>query len=305
MPRKSTASAAPTDTNGDVSMVSEAPTPTVSSPNHIQDQPQPEKQEKLGKRKSEGDVVALDDLLLPKSIIQRISKGVLPANTSISKDAVLALTKSATVFISHLAGEANDLTDRKTIQSQDVIKALKEIEMENVMGLGVLGKDGRKGGRVEREVEKWEGDVRGKRRGYREKVKARESGTGVGDTTVGTIDTQGEEEDREHENKRVRIDEDEARDGSAGPITDGTNRLKLNVGRRKSDERENEDVEEAADVVEEDESEQEEENEDAEEQDETQEAEESIDMGADSKQKIGTLAPNGRVEMGGSDDESD
>lgn len=244
-------------------------------------------------------------MLLPKSIIQRISKGVLPANTSISKDAVLALTKSATVFISHLAGEANDLTDRKTIQSQDVIKALKEIEMENVMGLGVLGKDGRKGGRVEREVEKWEGDVRGKRRGYREKVKARESGTGVGDTTVGTIDTQGEEEDREHENKRVRIDEDEARDGSAGPITDGTNRLKLNVGRRKSDDRENEDVEEAADVVEEDESEQEEENEDADEQDETQEAEESIDMGADSRQKIGTLAPNGRVEMGGSDDESD
>lgn len=288
MPRKSTASAAPPDTNGDVSMVSEPA--TAPSPH----QPQPEKQ---SKRKSEGDIVALEDLSLPKSIIQRISKGVLPANTSISKDAVLALTKSATVFISHLAGEANDMTDRKTVQSQDVLKALREIEMDGVMG---MGRHGANAGRVEREVEKWEGDVRGKRRGYREKVKARESG--AGDTTLGTVETAlGEDEEEERENKRVRIGA-EARDESAGPITDGTNRLKLNIGRTKSDE-----DEEIGDG-DEDESEQDEDNDDADasEHDDAQQVDESaIDVDPDVRRTNGTLAPDGRVEVGASDDESE
>jgi len=228
---------------------------------------------------------------------------VLPANTSISKDAVLALTKSATVFISHLAGEANDMTDRKTVQSQDVLKALREIEMDGVMG---MGGDGRKAGRVEREVEKWEGDVRGKRKGYREKVKARESG--VGDTTVGTVDTALGEEGEERENKRVRIGEEdeEGRDESAGPITDGTNRLKLNIGRAKSDEdEENGDGDEVGD---EDESEQDEDNDDADasEHDDAREVDESaIDIDPDVRRNHGTLAPDGRVEVGASDDESE
>jgi len=42
-------------------------------------------------------------LTLPKSIITRLAKGVLPSNTQIQANAILALTKSATVFISHLA----------------------------------------------------------------------------------------------------------------------------------------------------------------------------------------------------------
>ena len=58
MPRKSTASAAPTDTNEDVSMVSEAP--TVSSPKQSKDQTDKQEKEKQGKRKSEGDVMSID-----------------------------------------------------------------------------------------------------------------------------------------------------------------------------------------------------------------------------------------------------
>lgn len=42
------------------------------------------------------------DLNLPKSIVQRLAKGVLPANTQIQKDALLAMSKSATVFVNHL-----------------------------------------------------------------------------------------------------------------------------------------------------------------------------------------------------------
>jgi hypothetical protein len=44
----------------------------------------------------------LQDLNLPKSIVQRLAKGVLPANTQIQKDALLAMSKSATVFVNYL-----------------------------------------------------------------------------------------------------------------------------------------------------------------------------------------------------------
>lgn len=47
----------------------------------------------------------VQDLSLPKSMIQRIAKGNLPANTQIHKDALLALHKSATVFVSYLAAK--------------------------------------------------------------------------------------------------------------------------------------------------------------------------------------------------------
>ncbi|EAQ92582.1 hypothetical protein CHGG_00817 [Chaetomium globosum CBS 148.51] len=49
----------------------------------------------------------------------------------IQANAILALTKSATVFISHLANAANDFTvgsNKKTINPTDVFKALDEIE---------------------------------------------------------------------------------------------------------------------------------------------------------------------------------
>lgn len=49
------------------------------------------------------DAVAIEDLNLPKSIITRLAKGVLPPNTQIQANAILAMTKGATVFISHLA----------------------------------------------------------------------------------------------------------------------------------------------------------------------------------------------------------
>jgi DNA polymerase epsilon subunit 3 len=42
---------------------------------------------------------------LPRSIVQRLAKGVLPANTQIHKDAVLAMSKSATVFVNYLTSQ--------------------------------------------------------------------------------------------------------------------------------------------------------------------------------------------------------
>lgn len=45
----------------------------------------------------------MQDLTLPKSIITRLAKGVLPANTQIQANAVLAMSKSTTVFVNYLA----------------------------------------------------------------------------------------------------------------------------------------------------------------------------------------------------------
>ncbi|EXJ91124.1 hypothetical protein A1O1_04231 [Capronia coronata CBS 617.96] len=172
-PRKSNASAAATDANGDVSMVSNA----TNTSTHAH--PKSARQSSGGGKQDDG--VSIDDLLLPRTLVSRLARGVLPPNTSIQKDATLALAKSATVFISYLAHHANEQTTKKTLGPQDVLKALKEMEMAGVMELGAVGQDGRLGGRLEREMEAYEEIIQRKRKGYRDKVKARESLAGDGE----------------------------------------------------------------------------------------------------------------------------
>ena len=55
--------------------------------------------------------IAIDDLTLPRTVIARLAKGVLPPNTSINKDALTAISKSTTVFVSYLASGAQDRAD--------------------------------------------------------------------------------------------------------------------------------------------------------------------------------------------------
>ena len=40
---------------------------------------------------------------MPRTMVTRLAKGVLPPNTQVQKDAISALSKGATMFISHLA----------------------------------------------------------------------------------------------------------------------------------------------------------------------------------------------------------
>ncbi|KAK7952429.1 uncharacterized protein PG986_008157 [Apiospora aurea] len=87
--------------------------------------------DKKGGADSSKDTIAIEDLNLPKSIITRLAKGVLPPNTQIQANAILAMTKSATVFINHLASAANEQTlhsGKKTILPDDVFEALDQIE---------------------------------------------------------------------------------------------------------------------------------------------------------------------------------
>ena len=50
--------------------------------------------------------MSLQDLNLPKSIVQRLAKGVLPPNTQVQKDALLAMSKGATVFVNYITSQS-------------------------------------------------------------------------------------------------------------------------------------------------------------------------------------------------------
>lgn len=61
----------------------------------------------------------------------RLAKGVLPPSTQIQGNAMLAMTKSATVFVGYLATHANEYAqaaNRKTVAPADVLKALEDLE---------------------------------------------------------------------------------------------------------------------------------------------------------------------------------
>ncbi|KAK8125714.1 uncharacterized protein PG998_001473 [Apiospora kogelbergensis] len=135
------------------------------------------------------------DLNLPKSIITRLAKGVLPPNTQIQANAILAMTKSATVFINHLASAANERTlasGKKTILPDDVFEALDEIEYSQFRD------------RLQAEFKKFNETRTTKRNTYRRRVAAAKKGlplpadpnasmvsnaTSEGATEVGDIST--------------------------------------------------------------------------------------------------------------------
>lgn len=132
-----------------------------------QSTPETKSMEKDKDKEKDRDTVSIEDLNLPKSIITRLAKGVLPPNTQIQANAILALSKSATVFISHLASASNEFTlsaNKKTIMPADVFAALDEIEY------GFMRE------RLEAEFAKFNDIQTSKRSNYRKKVAAAKKG---------------------------------------------------------------------------------------------------------------------------------
>ncbi|KAI4283071.1 MAG: hypothetical protein L6R38_002424 [Xanthoria sp. 2 TBL-2021] len=163
--------------------------------------------------KEKVDGVNIEDLSLPRTMVQRLAKGVLPPNTQIQKDAIVAMSKGATVFINHIADKANELalsTNKKTITPQNVLEALSQCEYEDFLP------------RVKAELERFNEIATGKRNEYRRKIKEKETGTstnggekknvnlngsvGNGNGEVG-MDDGGEDEGEERARKRVRREE--------------------------------------------------------------------------------------------------
>ncbi|KAL9127285.1 MAG: hypothetical protein Q9217_003800 [Psora testacea] len=110
----------------------------------------------------ERDGINIEDLSLPRTMVQRLAKGVLPPNTQIQKDAILALQKSATVFINYLANQANTTTqstNRRTIPPTAICDALHELEFSDFVP------------RVEAELTRFNQIQTSKRNNYRRKLK--------------------------------------------------------------------------------------------------------------------------------------
>ncbi|PWY83135.1 histone-fold-containing protein [Aspergillus sclerotioniger CBS 115572] len=178
MPRKSTSS-----TPGD-----EHP-PTTQSPSPHPHQPPnpvqlPESQGQMVEA-TEQQIKArasIEDYLLPRSLTLRLAKSVLPPNTSIQKDAVLAIQKAATVFVSYLSSHANEATLKRTVAPSDVFSAISELEFDGFRA------------RLEKELEAFTELKAGKRRA---KKGEEEPGKEVGEE-------EEEEEEKDRGAKRVK-----------------------------------------------------------------------------------------------------
>ncbi|KAF2833109.1 histone-fold-containing protein [Ophiobolus disseminans] len=149
-------------------------------------------------REPKDDTLSVEDLNLPKSIVQRLAKGVLPPNTQIQKDALLAMSKSATVFVSYLtscAAETAARSGKKTVMPADVFSAMHDLEFDFMLP------------RLEAEVTKFTSIQADKRNTYRKKVREEKKAQKEGpadDVVAGAEEMNGDGDERAA--KRARMD---------------------------------------------------------------------------------------------------
>lgn len=73
----------------------------------------------------------LEDLNLPTAVVTRIIKEALPEGCNVAKEAKLALSKAASVFVLYLTSHANKIAlenGKKTITNKDVMEAIQDTE---------------------------------------------------------------------------------------------------------------------------------------------------------------------------------
>lgn len=195
-------------------------TPSQSQP---QSQHQQVTEQQLKSRAENG--VNVEDYLLPRSLTARLAKSVLPPNTTIQKDALLAMQKAATVFVSYLSSHANEATLKRTVAPTDVFSAIEELEfgrfrerLEKELDVYTevkAGKrkkaaatpgDGAAGGEQKggEKADEEETAVRGAKRVKR----AGEEGQAKGDDVEG--EGEGDDDEAEAAEEEEDIDEDEA-----------------------------------------------------------------------------------------------
>ena len=237
---------------------------------------------KRGRKKKQTDdketMSPIEDLYMPRTMIGRLARGVLPAHTNVQKDAVTAITKGATLFISHITAAATSHTSadwRKTISPNDLFAGLRDTEYEFMIE------------KLELELAKYNEVQTGKRSEYRQKLKEdrakAKGGPKGGDTSIMVgKDTAGHQSQNEESAgprpaKRARLENEE---------TDGDDAEDAHEDEgEEGDEAENEEEEE-----------EEEEDEDGQNVGDGDEDEEMLD-------KVGSEAENGEDES--MDDDSD
>lgn len=71
---------------------------------------------------------------LPKAVVNRLVKNVLPEGVQIQKEATLALAKAAKIWVHYATACANDFclnSNRSTISANDVLMAMDELEFNH------------------------------------------------------------------------------------------------------------------------------------------------------------------------------
>jgi len=74
-----------------------------------------------------------EDLNLPNAVVTRIIKDAIPDGVAVSKEARLAISKAASVFVLYATSCSNNFAlknKRKTINAQDVLSAMEDMEFE-------------------------------------------------------------------------------------------------------------------------------------------------------------------------------
>ncbi|KAJ0100070.1 hypothetical protein Patl1_21757 [Pistacia atlantica] len=90
----------------------------------------------------ETEKVVLEMEELPKTIVCRVFKDKLnecspDTDITVNKDSLLAFSESARIFIHYLSATANDIckeSKRQTINADDVLKAIEEIDFPEFVG---------------------------------------------------------------------------------------------------------------------------------------------------------------------------
>ncbi|CAO1318239.1 unnamed protein product [Diamesa tonsa] len=73
----------------------------------------------------------IEDLNLPLAVISRLVKDALPAGAVVSKEAKMAITRAASVFVLFLTSASTEITTgagQKIVSQSHVMAALKDVE---------------------------------------------------------------------------------------------------------------------------------------------------------------------------------
>jgi len=154
-----------------------------------------------------------EDLNLPNSVIAKIIKDALPDGVNVSKDARLAISKAASVFVLYSTSCANNFATqnkRKMISAQDVFEAMKEMEFEQFIEP------------LQRNLEAYRKGLKGKKDATAEKRKKdKDPGSAAAalenDDEVQEIDDEGEiEEGEENEVEGDSVHNEDDNDDAEG-----------------------------------------------------------------------------------------
>ncbi|PWY81500.1 histone-fold-containing protein [Aspergillus eucalypticola CBS 122712] len=247
MPRKSTSSSTPGDdgagagAGAEQSQISQIQSQSPSDIVHLPESTgqMVEATEQQLKARAEGGV-SIEDYLLPRSLTLRLAKSVLPPNTSIQKDAVLAIQKAATVFVSYLSSHANEATLKRTVAPSDVFSAISELEFDGFRT------------RLEQELEAFTELKAGKRRA--KKGDSSSTTTAAAAEGVGKGgDAEEEEEDGDRGVKRVKRAEEKKNGIGGGEEEEGDETQEEHEQEQEQDDEEEEEEEEEEEDEEEEE----------------------------------------------------